>query len=121
MNYYKTHSVANLTLPAITLGAVENLPVEDDRANWSTDLLINHSVTVTIRVHTAFVGNAHDREEATLIVDQVIEELQTNLTLGLYRLMRFEVSEFDILFEETETYGAEIRAEYHTAKVYEQA
>lgn len=121
MNYYKTHVVANLTLPAVTIGATLNEPVEDDRANWSTDLLINHSVTLSIRVHTAFVGNTHDRENATLYVDQIIEELQTNLTLGVYRLMRFEVSEFDILFEETETYGAVILAELHTAKVYEQA
>lgn len=121
MNYYKMHSVANLTLPAITIGASVNVPLEDDYAVWSTDLLTNHLVSVTIRIHTAFAGNTQDRINATLYTDQVIEELKTNLELGLYRLMRFEVSEFNIFFEETETYGAEILAEYHTAKVYEQA
>ena len=120
MNYYKRHSVANMTLPAITIGASENVPLEDDRANWSTDLLTNHSVILAIRIHTAFAGNALNREDATLFADQVIQELKTNITLGLYRLMRFEVTDYNTFFEESETFGSEILVEYHTAKVYEQ-
>jgi len=121
MEYHKTHSVAALTIPAVTIGAAENVPIEDDRANYATDLLVDHSVIVEIRVHASMAGNAQDRVNATLYYDQVIEELKTHINLGLYRLMRFEGPNFNIFFEETETYGAVILAEYHTAKVYEQA
>ena len=121
MTYYQTHNVAAISLPAVTLGAVENYPLEDDRAIWSTDLLTNHLVSVSIRIHTAMEGNAHDRVAATLFADQVIEELKTHLVLGNYRLMRFEVVGMDLYFPESETHGAEILAELHTAKVYEQA
>ncbi len=118
--YHKTHSVANLQLPAITIGATEDVPIEDDRANYATDLLTDHSVIIEIRIHTAFVGNDQDRVNATLFSDQVLEKLKTNLDLGDNRFMGFERPEFNILFEETQTFGAVILAEYHTAKVYEQ-
>ena len=120
MKYYKNHSVAAIELPAVTIGATEDVPIEDDRANYSTDLLTDHSVIIEIRIHTAFVGNTQDRVNATLFSDQVLEELKTNLDLGDNRFMGFERPEFNILFEETQTYGAVILAEYHTAKVYEQ-
>jgi hypothetical protein len=120
MNNYKRHSVAAMELPAITIGATENVPIEDDRANYQTDLLTDHAVIVEIRIHTAFAGNAQNRVDATLFSDQVLDVLKTNLNLEFFRFMGFERPEFNIFFEESQTYGAVILAEYHTAKVYEQ-
>ena len=121
MNYYKRHQVAAITLPAVTIGADGHKPTEDDHAKWMSDVIVNHAVTLSIRVHTSFVGATKDRANTTLYIDQIIEELKENINLTDYRFMDFEVESYDEDFAESETNGGEIKIELHTVKKYVQA
>ena len=121
MDVYKRHDVANMTLPSITIEASEHEPIFGDNGNWSSDLLVNHRVVCTVRVHTGQVGGPLDRANTTLYLDQIVEVSKKNVNNGLYRIMSFEVTAFNATFEESATTGGEIELTLNTLKVYGQA
>lgn len=122
MDYYKTHQVANMGLPSISIVGEDHVPIDDDRANWDSDLLTNHAITLSIRVHTGYEGGPTDIQSSTLYLDQIVESLKKNIEIpGNYRLMSFEITEFNTVFSESATTGGEIEIELHTLKNYIQS
>lgn len=118
---FKRHDVANMDIPSISIGAVEHDNVEGDDAVWSNDLMVNHQVVCTIRVHTGHSGGPIDRATTTRLLDQIIEETKKNINgVGDYRIMDFSVTSFDAEFTESATLGGEIIITMHKVRVYVQ-
>jgi len=117
---YKSHNVANLTLPAITIGAESHTPVDMDGAIVQNDDVVNHRVVLSLRIHTAYLNAPHDQTETVEIIDALINKLKTNMSLDTYRMMDFDVAEPRAEFADSATRGALVLVAYHTIETYSQ-
>jgi len=109
-NVYSRHNVADMTLPAVTVDNFSTVTTEEDGALSGAEFIDNYEITLTVRVHTAYMGDYKDAGgTATEIVDDVITILRENMNLGdQYRLFKVNAEEFDLEFEESATTGAEL-------------
>lgn len=114
----KQHNQANLTLPAVTIGAESNTQI--DAGISAADYVIDHEIVVSVRVHTAYSNAPHNQTATVELMDNVITKLKKNLTLGTYRLITFEAPSFREEFEETGTRGGQVNVTYRTIFNYQQ-
>ncbi len=76
------HNVAPLLLNAITIG-IETTTAAGDYAGISAGEVTDYQeIDVSIRLHTAFVGAAFNRNEAAYLVNSIINKLLCNRNLG---------------------------------------
>ena len=106
-NVYSQHSVAALPLNSITIEPEIDKPKIIDSTTTGDELIVNHQITLSIRIHTGYVYS--NIELATSQIDLIITKLKTNIDLGdNYRFMSFEVNSYDAIFTESATFGGEI-------------
>ncbi len=118
---YKGHIIADISLPAVTIDAETDLPVELDGAVDGNDDVVNHAIVLSLRVHTSYAGRTYDASGTIQLVDAVIKKLKKNINLSsTFRLMEFEVEALRSVFEETATQGALITITIHTIVLYAQ-
>ena len=122
VNFYNTHNVANLQLPAITTEGLNASEILGDEANWSSDLINNNVVFVSIHVHTGYLGGEPDPTESTLLIDEIIQVMSKNRNNldDNYRFMQFFAVDMNVEFEDSQTTGAEMTVELHKIVNYVQ-
>ena len=115
---YKGHNKANLALNGITIGVEANEPQD---MGLGSDFTINHMVTVSIRVHTAYANAPHIQQTTIEIIDAIITKLKRNLSQpGGYRIMDFSTPDYRADFEESATRGGQVNVVLHTLRTYTQ-
>jgi hypothetical protein len=119
-NVYSKHNEADLDLPGITVGLESMVPRGDDSYTIAGALGVPWDVSVSVRVHIAYVGGVIDQAVLIGLVDDVIEKLRSNYqTIAGYMLTDVSV-EFGRTFDESETVGAQVTAVYLARDEYEQ-
>ena len=112
------HNQGNLTLNAVTIGA--ELNDQQDVGISANDYIVNHEVTLSLRVHTAWMTDAHNQDDTVTLLDSMIEKLKKNIVLGEYKLITFSAASYRETFLESQTRGGEVRVIYHTVRNYQQ-
>lgn len=122
VSHYNTHNVANLALPAVSVEANSQAQLSNDSANWASDLIVNHIVVISIRCHTGYSGGEPDPDEATLLMDEVVHRLKTNINnlADNYRIMEIPVPTYTTEWDDSGTTGAEMMLEVHKVVNYVQ-
>ncbi len=120
-NVYTIHDKANLALPGITVGPggiVER--AADDSFTTDGVFGVPWDVTVSIRCHIAYTGGTLDQDGLVDLVDDVIIKLRKNhAAITSFKLGSVTV-DFNQLFAESETVGAQVNATYLTHDQYTQ-
>jgi hypothetical protein len=105
---YSRHNVADLVVSATTVGILRVEPRHESEMVADSETIIPWDVTITIRIHTAYVGGIEDSATATTLADVVIEKLRTNLTA----ITDCHIDDVEVdywrSFSESATLGAEI-------------
>lgn len=115
---YKGHNIANMALDAITIG-VESHEPED--LFLGDDIMINHKVVYSIRVHTAYSNQDHEQQSTIELLDSIITKVKQNMNLpNQYRLMGFSTPNYRADFDESASRGGQIDIVLHTVKIYTQ-
>ena len=115
------HHVANLLLNAITIEPISNVPIENDGAIYSQEVVDNHEIGFSFRVHTAYSGGVVDIDGTIELMDTLITVLRQNLNLADgYRIMDFGVQDYRQEFTESRTTGAQLTLTVHKVKNYVQ-
>jgi hypothetical protein len=118
-NVYSYHGVANLVLDGITVEPAANVPVEEDGAIYMNEIVDNHEVTFSIRVHTGYAGGVLDVDGTVTLMDDLVTALRTNLDLaGGYRIIGFGVQMYGAEFDESKSTGAELTITIHKVENY---
>lgn len=120
MEFHKTHRVADLTFPAVTITPERNFPSTKDSAKWTSDIIINHVVEISIRVHTKYIGDIIDQRLNSYYMDEIIDVLNRNRDLGIYRVMEFSTASYSEQFPDSGTSGAQVNVILHRVARYTQ-
>lgn len=115
---YNGHNIANMDLDAITLGVETH---EQDDLALGSDLMINHRIILSIRVHTAYANQDHEQQATIELLDAIVTKLKQNINLpNQYRLMGFSASNYRADFEESASRGGQVDITVHIVKTYTQ-
>ena len=118
-NIYSSHSVASMTLPATSFQVTNAIPHEG-AAMSGAEGIYPWLVTVSIRIHSSYVGFAEDYTSMVVLADLVVDKLRTNLDFNVTsHILDVEV-EVGTSFPESDTNGAEITMTYLTHIHYTQ-
>jgi hypothetical protein len=117
---YKTNNVASMILPAVTIAASSQEPVQLDSAIGDNAFMLNHEIVLELRIHTSYDNEAYDHETTVALIDSVIDKLQANVIMGSYKLIKVSTPTFNRRFDESATQGAELRVTMHIVKAYTQ-
>ena len=121
MTVYSYHHVANLLLDGLTVEPESNTPVSADGAIYENEVLDNHEITFTLRIHTGYSGGVRDVTGTIELMDTLITALRQNLNLGDgYRLMNYTAPEYRQEFDESRTTGAQLTITIHKVEQYVQ-
>ena len=105
---YSRHNVADLVVPATTVGAVSAIPRRDSEMVSGGEEIVPWDVTVSVRIHSAYSGGVEDSATAASLADIAIEKLRTNLAaIDGCRILDVE-SDYWRSFAESDTLGAEL-------------
>lgn len=118
-NVYSYHGVANLVLDGITVEPVTNVPVDADAAIYMNEIVDNHEITFSVRVHTGYSGGVYDVDGTVSLMDDLVTVLRTNLDLSDgYRIIGFGVQSYNVGFDESRSTGAELMITIHKVENY---
>lgn len=115
---YNGHNIANMTLDAITVGVESHVPAD---LGLGDDILINHEIILSIRVHTAYANQDHEQQATIELLDAIVTKLKQNISLpNQYRVMGFTAFNYRADFEESASRGGQVDIVLHIVKTYTQ-
>lgn len=79
VNVYSRHNIADITLPAFTVGPERCEPRSDEEMFSGGEDLMAWDVTASVRVHTSYIGGPVNQASTVAQVDLVVEKLRENL------------------------------------------
>lgn len=116
---YSYHGVADLALSGITVEPMTDVPVDTDGAIYMNEIVDNHEVTFSVRVHTGYAGGVHDVDGTAALMDDLVTALRTNLNLSDgYRIVGFGVQSYGAEFDESRSTGGELTITIHKVENY---
>ena len=112
-NIYSAHCVADMTLPALSF-QVRNAVPEGGAMMSGSEGLYPWLVTVSIRVHSSYIGLAEDYLSMIGLVDLTVDKLRTNLDFNATSHINNVSVETGMSFAESDTVGTEITMNFLT-------
>jgi len=104
---YKNHRAADLRLNAVSLGIN---PSDSEYLTMSTtEAVALHTINISIRVHTAYVGGQMDEAKNMRLLNSIETHLYNNVWLGNNHVIEF-IAGVDpmVLFDDSATLGGEM-------------
>lgn len=120
VNVYSRHGVANITLPAVTVGPVSMEPRQDEELISGGETLTPWDVTVGLRVHTSYAGWPVDQAGTVTLVDQLRDKMRENIDAVTGCHVLDVKIEYEKTFEESQTVGAQVNVTLLTHAHYTQ-
>jgi len=109
-NTYSRHNVANLVLPAVSVDVVGSVP-DDTGAFGSSEMVENHIITLSVRVHVAYLGGYYNSTTAISMIDDLRDEILSrdnrNLSNG-YRIDSVVSEVHNQEFSDSASLGSEL-------------
>lgn len=118
-NIYSSHSVADMTLPAISFQIDSAVP-EGNAAMSGAEAIYPWIITVTIRVHSSYAGFADSYTTMIALADLVVDKLRTNVDFNATSHIHDVEMKTGASFPESDTNGAEITMTFLTHIHYTQ-
>ena len=119
---YDKHEEANLVVPSLSVGVETDTPLTDDAAIVQQELLDNHNIQLSIRVHMNYRLGPIDTNEVVDIVDAIIRWIREHINLdGGYRIFDVTGVAYNVEHTSSGTLGAEIIVNIHKVEYYIQS
>ena len=101
---YGQHVVADLELPAVTVGFVSAAP--GDKGYGDDSAIVNYMMQFEVRVHIAYAGDQADDLTIARLLTSVVNKLKDQIDLtGGYRISEVSAIEGGKEFKESATVG----------------
>ena len=103
---YEGHQNANMEFSAVSIDSVSETT---EPLAWQGNIVINHEVEYSIRVHIGYTDDLIDEVKASRLITSVANKLWGNLILGdNFKIIGVTEIIHNVQFEETDTTGAEL-------------
>jgi len=119
---YSTHEKADLVIPSLSVEVETDIPLTDDAAIVTQELIDNHNVRLTIRIHINYRLGPVNTDSAVDIADDVIRWLRENINLADgYRVFDVIGVAYNVEHTSSGTTGSEVTIDIHKVEYYEQS
>jgi hypothetical protein len=118
---YRTHYVADLELPSLSVDVVSDTPIIDDRAINTQELLDNREVQLLVRIHTGYRLGPMDADLSVELADAAVRWIREHIDLGNgFRVFDVTGQGYNVEHAPSGTTGAEVAVNIHKVEYYEQ-
>lgn len=106
-NVYTGHNNAAMKLNAVSVD-VEMFSKNDEGNSDSNAYDNSYFITISIRVHTNYLGRYNDSIKTARLLNSIDNYLSTHIKSGNYRIYSFGDAVINEQFEESQTVGGEL-------------